>query len=384
MNPNTVPPQSAAGGVPTPPDPEAVTPDVPDAAFGFADEELETPKLRPAPATLPPVTVPPRPDVTPTRPQPGVPTTMTPAPAPQVPPQPTNATPMPANILPPKQVPTVPAFAPSTPAPQPVPAPAYNPTEAQPIPLAAKPLAAQPAKALGGEGVSASYSPPVTHLPDDIAARITETPIQNSADVAKEIHHGTQANRLKSLASFLIFAVAIFVAAFLINQFIFQSYYVEGTSMTPTLQNNDRLIISKVERTIATIEGKSYIPDRGQIVVLDSSIVGLNGQKEQLIKRVVGLPDDHIHIENGIVTITNNDHPNGYDVTKALGLTNLQQTYTDSPIDLTVPTGQVYVMGDNRAQGGSYDSRAFGPIDGDKIQGRLWARILPLDKAQLF
>ncbi len=154
--------------------------------------------------------------------------------------------------------------------------------------------------------------------------------------------------------------------------------------MTPTLQNNDRLIISKVERTLAMVQGHPYIPERGQIVVLDSSIVGLNGQKEQLIKRVVGLPGEHIHIEAGTVLISNGQNPNGFDVTKELGLTNLQATYADGIIDLTVPQGQVYVMGDNREQGGSYDSRAFGPIDGDKIQGRLWARILPIEKAQLF
>lgn len=154
--------------------------------------------------------------------------------------------------------------------------------------------------------------------------------------------------------------------------------------MTPTLQNNDRLIISKVERTLSAVQGKPYIPDRGQIVVLDSSIIGLNGQKEQLIKRVIGLPGDKIHIQDGVVTLTDGQYPNGVDITKQLGLTNLHATYSDAIIDLTVPKNQVYVMGDNREQGGSYDSRSFGPIDGDKIQGRLWARILPLDKAQLF
>lgn len=271
-----------------------------------------------------------------------------------------------------------------SPQPAPAPTPQAAPTvqAVKPTPLAPRPLAAQPVQAAP---VSASYSPAsVSHLPDAIAERITETPIQNSTDVSKETDHGTAPGRLKSLLSFLIFTAAIFVAAFLINQFIFQSYYVEGTSMTPTLQNNDRLIISKVERTWAAIQGKPYIPKRGQIVVLDSSIVGLNGQKEQLIKRVIGLPGDHIHIDNGTVTITNSEHPNGYDVTQSLGLTNLQPTYSDSPIDLTVPNGQIYVMGDNREQGGSYDSRSFGPIDGDKIQGRLWARILPFDHAQLF
>lgn len=221
-------------------------------------------------------------------------------------------------------------------------------------------------------------------MPDDIAKRIGEHPIQNSEDVLRLAKHGFDIRRVKSVLSFLFFTAGIFVAAFLINQFIFQSYYVEGTSMTPTLQNNDRLIISKVERTLSAIQGQPYIPERGQVIVLDSSIVGINGQKEQLIKRVIGLPGDHLHVENGIVTIENAQHPDGYDVTEALGLTNLQPTYSESPIDLIVPANHVYVMGDNREQGGSQDSRIFGPVGSDKIQGRLWARILPLDKAQIF
>lgn len=373
------------------PDPEAITPDIPDAAFGFDDDVQKTPDIRPAPANLRPVTVPPRPTPLPIASAPAPdqtppPATLQPAPTPAIPPAPIAA-PLPADVLPPKQVPTVPTLAPTPPSPvptpQPQPEPVYNPAAAQPIPLT--PLTPQPLQAKPVQAATATFTPlPGKHLPDDIAQRITETPIQNSTDVNREIEHGTNGSRLKSLLSFLIFTAAIFVAAFLINQFIFQSYYVEGTSMTPTLQNNDRLIISKVERSLAAVQGKPYIPDRGQIVVLDSSIVGLNGQKEQLIKRVIGLPGDHVHIDNGVVTITNSQHPDGYDVTQALGLTNLQPTYTDAPIDLTVPSGQVYVMGDNREQGGSYDSRAFGPIDGNKIQGRLWARILPFDHAQLF
>lgn len=393
-----------ASGSPVPPDPEALTPDIPDAAFGFADDVQNTSQTPPTPDTLRPVTVPPRPtpvSVAPAPPRlaetpqptpaPIASAPLQPAPAPYIPPAPqAAAVPLPTDVLPPRQVPPVPTLQPAAPAAQPITMPAPTPVPAsapqpvdilaaKPIPLSQNPLAAQPAQAAP---VSASYSPtPVTHVPADIAERITETPIQNSAEVSKDDHAN---GRLKSLLSFLIFTAAIFVAAFLINQFIFQSYYVEGTSMTPTLQNNDRLIISKVERTLAAIQGKPYIPERGQIVVLDSSIVGLNGQKEQLIKRVIGLPGDHIHIDAGVVTITNSQHPDGYDVTQALGLTNLHSTYSDSPIDLTVPNNQVYVMGDNREQGGSYDSRSFGPIDGDKIQGRLWARILPFDHAQLF
>lgn len=233
--------------------------------------------------------------------------------------------------------------------------------------------------------ITAAYTPaPGTHIPEDIAARIGETPMQSSSDILKEGKHGLSSARLKSLLTFVVFIASIFVAAFLINQFIFQSYYVEGTSMTPTLQNNDRLIISKVERSFSAVQGKPYIPDRGQIVILDSSIVGINGQKEQLIKRVIGLPGERVKINNGVVTVVNQQHPDGFDVTKTLGLTNLDATYTEAPVDVIIPQGQVYVMGDNRKQGGSYDSRAFGPISGDKIQGRLWARVLPIEQARLY
>ena len=437
MNPNQPPANPNPGGTATPSGAPAnsgapIT-DIPEEAFGFADEQPQLPRVvrsqpvAPLPAaTRPtsPVTPPPRP-VTSAAPAPQAPSPQQPAPV--------QAAPMPADIMPPQQVPAVPTLAPTPPtvsAAQPVPAPQPAPepqpiaqpqpvvatapapvAAAQPAPVAPAPEPASsaqptpqptttsynpnepfdPAKvpvhawSAPENPITASYTPqPVTHLPQDIAERINEKPMQNSGDILRQIKHGLDGSRLKSILSFLVFTASIFVAAFLINQFIFQSYYVEGSSMTPTLQNNDRLIISKVERTLAGVQGKPYIPERGQIVVLDSSIVGLNGQHEQLIKRVVGLPGDHVHIEAGTVIITNSQHPNGFDVTKDLGLTNLQPTYVEAPIDLTVPEGNVYVMGDNREQGGSYDSRAFGPISGDKIQGRLWGRILPLDKAQLY
>ncbi len=180
-----------------------------------------------------------------------------------------------------------------------------------------------------------------------------------------------------------MFGVLIFAVAWLINLFVFQSYFVEGTSMTPTLQNGDRLIISKVEKSIAAAQGKPYIPNRGQIVVLDSTIVGSNGQEEQLIKRVIGLPGDAIHIQDGKVLIRNSEFPDGFDANVTLGL-KLESTYTDGPLDFTVGDHQVFVMGDNRVQNGSYDSRAFGPVDVKNLEGRLWARILPVDQAKVF
>lgn len=188
----------------------------------------------------------------------------------------------------------------------------------------------------------------------------------------------------KTLLSILLFIGSTIITATLINQFIFQSYYVDGTSMTPTLRDNDRLIIDKVERTFATAGGKHYIPARGQIVVLDSSLVDQSGRSEQLVKRVIGLPGDTVNITgNGTVTIKNSQNPSGFNVNESLGL-SLEPTYVDSPVSITIPENQVFVMGDNRGPGGSFDSRSFGPIDTSKIQGRLLARIFPFNATGFF
>lgn len=186
---------------------------------------------------------------------------------------------------------------------------------------------------------------------------------------------------LKAIISIVIFALVVFGVAALLNRFVFQSYFVDGTSMTPTLQNNDRLIIDKVEKTAAEIEGKPYIPARGQIIVIDSTVSNLTEERgEQIIKRVIGLPGDHVHIENGVVTITNKAHPKGFDVNKALGL-HLDPTTLDSgeTFDYNVGPGEVFVLGDNRGPGGSYDSRYFFGVSSDKIIGRLWLRVMPFN-----
>lgn len=302
-----------------------------------------------------------------------------PAPAPAPAPQPPVATqpiaPAQPPALPPMPVTPI-EHAPTTQSAtfNPGPAPAHIPQSPQLPGPTATPAAGTP---------SVSYQPPTPHLDKTLIERIDETPQQNSKDIESLIEHNHRLHRLKSFASFLAFCAGVVVAAFLINQFVFQSYYVDGTSMTPTLQNDDRLIIDKVEKSFAGLQGKPYIPNRGQVVVLDSSIVGFNGREEQLIKRVIGLPGDTVIVRDGTVTIKNKDNPDGFNADRQLGLT-LAETYVESPQEWTIEDGQVFVMGDNRAQNGSYDSRAFGPVESQKIVGRLWARIMPFEKAQVY
>ncbi len=239
---------------------------------------------------------------------------------------------------------------------------------------------------------SSPTSRPVSHTPMSGGTGNT-TPIQHTAQTTKpqqSSHSGLSIKgnggwfgQIKGALSLVAFVAGVLLAAFLINQFVFQSYFVEGTSMVPTLQNNDRLIIEKVGKTWDQLTGQPYIPNRGDIVVLDSSIVTANGSIEQLIKRVIGLPGETVRVDNGTVTVYNSQEPGGFNVDERLGL-HLEQTYSPSPQEFKVPEGKVFVMGDNRTQNGSHDSRAFGAVASKDLEGRLWARILPVNQAKVF
>ena len=188
----------------------------------------------------------------------------------------------------------------------------------------------------------------------------------------------------KKLAKVVVFVGIVWAGAALLNAFVFQTYYVNGLSMTPTLQDSDRLIVTKIEKTGASITGKEFIPERGDIVVLSSEVSTFTeAQHEQIIKRVVALPGERITIQNGEVKIYNTEKPEGFNLNKELQL-QLASTYTVSPIDTTVPEDAVFVLGDNRTAGGSFDSRDFGPVNLSHIEGRLWMRILPFTQIHIF
>lgn len=153
--------------------------------------------------------------------------------------------------------------------------------------------------------------------------------------------------------------------------------------MAPTLHTNDRLIISKVERTAALVRQTPYIPERGQIVVINGEASPESfGRAPELIKRVIGIPGDTIEITEGVVTVTTASGAR-FRSDEALGL-DLGRTYSEKDLSVTVPQGHIYVLGDNRARGGSLDSRSFGVVDASLVDGRLWARIMPFSGRRVF
>lgn len=184
--------------------------------------------------------------------------------------------------------------------------------------------------------------------------------------------------------STIIILIAAPLVALALTAFVFQSYEVDGPSMETTLQNRDRLIVLKVQRTLARLTGKDYIPNRGDVIIFVERNLyqssSLDSEK-QLVKRVIGLPGDRVVVKDGKITIYNATHPNGYDpdATNSWGTVI---TTTSGEIDTIVQEGTVFVCGDNREN--SLDSRYFGAVPADDIVGKLILRVYPFDNAKLF
>jgi signal peptidase I len=180
------------------------------------------------------------------------------------------------------------------------------------------------------------------------------------------------------LSTVLILVAAPLIALFL-TAFVFQSYEVDGPSMQNTLQDGDRLVVLKTAQTWAEITNNPHIPQRGEVIVFNLNEGG--GNDRQLIKRVVGLPGDHVVVQGGVLTVYNSEHPGGFEPDKELPYGNMIKN-TPGNVDITVPEGKVFVAGDNREN--SQDSRYFGPIDSGSIVGELYLRLLPLSEARRF
>ncbi len=162
------------------------------------------------------------------------------------------------------------------------------------------------------------------------------------------------------------------IAAIIFTAFVFQFYRVDGPSMEETLQNNDRLIVYKLPKSVANVLNRDYLPAHGDIVVFNLNEGG--DEPRQLIKRVIGLPGDRVVVKDDVVRVYNAEHPDGYDPDAGKD----HQPYTvptSGNVDLVVPDNEVFVMGDNRVN--SLDSRVFGPIKSEDIVGKLALRVFP-------
>jgi signal peptidase I len=204
-----------------------------------------------------------------------------------------------------------------------------------------------------------------------------------SQDTGEPTEPETKKEGIKGVLSTIAILVIAPLIALCLTAFVFQSYEVDGPSMETTLQNQDRLIVYKLPRTIARITKHAYVPKRAEIIIFSRQDVLEFGtpKPRQLIKRVIALPGERVVVKDGKLTVYNNEKPQGFQPDEIAPYGKVIGE-TQGDIDLTVPQDSVFVCGDNRRQ--SLDSRSFGPVPLKDIVGRLSLRVYPFNKGEVF
>ncbi|MCX6703546.1 MAG: signal peptidase I [Candidatus Zambryskibacteria bacterium] len=168
---------------------------------------------------------------------------------------------------------------------------------------------------------------------------------------------------LKELVTFAIIAVCIIYP---FRKFVAEPYIVSGASMSPTFETGHYLIIDKISYRLNP-------PKRYDVIVMKYPA----DTSRDFIKRVIGLPGETVEIDNGIVTIINTEHPEGFTLDQSF--ITLKSTDT---LTRRLSANEYFVMGDNRA--GSFDSRGWGALPSEDIIGKTLLRLYPFNQIGLF
>lgn len=185
------------------------------------------------------------------------------------------------------------------------------------------------------------------------------------------------------------------IIVFILRTFIGISTTVKGTSMIFSLYPEDKLFLSTWSTNFAEV------PERGEVITFEApSVLNLESSKNYIaiydknsrsfgdkvlyyslgiskssfIKRVIGLPGEHIEIKNNCVYINGEKYQEDY----IIGAMKTDMSRGGICDDVIVPENCVYVLGDNRSA--SMDSRKFGCIPVYKIEGKVIWRWWPINK----
>jgi signal peptidase I len=188
---------------------------------------------------------------------------------------------------------------------------------------------------------------------------------------------------IKDGLGILMFVASVAVGTLFINSFIFRTFSVVGPSMESTMFTGDRLIVNRLAVTATQIQNKEYIPKRGQVIVFKNPNYNPSNNDEYIVKRVIAFPGEHVTLENGKFTVTNNEHPDGFNPDDANNGEPGQPT--SGNVDVTVPDGTLFVSGDHREGNYSFDSRnGLGYVPFYDVIGPVGLRIWPIPNMRTF
>lgn len=187
---------------------------------------------------------------------------------------------------------------------------------------------------------------------------------------------------LLEMTKVFLLAIVIIIP---VRVFLFQPFFVQGSSMEPNFEDGQYLVVSEFgyKQTDVSFSNNLHFAVGSFKTIERQDVIVFRYPKnpEQFfIKRVIGLPGESVEIRQGKVIIYNAARPNGFvlDESAYIGLDILTK---DMP-KMSAGDDAYIAMGDNRMF--SYDSRAFGPIKKDKIIGRVLLRAWPIKQLSLY
>jgi signal peptidase I len=161
------------------------------------------------------------------------------------------------------------------------------------------------------------------------------------------------------LLKFAIIAVVIVAP---IRLFVAKPFIVSGASMEPTFQTGQYLIVDELTYHFEE-------PQRGDVIIFKYPL----DPSQYFIKRIIGLPGETVQIKGGAVSVIKTDG-----TTLPLPESYIKNIGNGADMSVTIPTGQYFVMGDNRPE--SSDSRYWGLLPRGNIVGRAFVRLLPVNE----
>ena len=185
----------------------------------------------------------------------------------------------------------------------------------------------------------------------------------------------------------IIEAMVLAAVVFLLLQTTVRNFKVDGSSMDPTLENGQYLLVNRLVYLNVDMDRLSKIvpfwsveedssryaihaPKRGEIIVFEFPDNNPGNSRKDFVKRVVGLPGETVRVHAGEVFVNEEVLDEPY-------LAARDRSYAP---EVTLGEGEYYVLGDNRAY--SNDSRAWGAVPKENVRGKVWMVYWPAQGIQ--
>ena len=164
-------------------------------------------------------------------------------------------------------------------------------------------------------------------------------------------------------------ALVAILAVFLIRTFFVQPFLVSGSSMSPNFENGDYLLIDELTYRFRT-------PERGEAIVFRYP----KDESTYFIKRIIGLPHERVVLKDNVITIFNEQNPEGFVLEEKESLPAAYVTSGNE--DVTIGPAEDLTFGDNRSA--SFDSRSWGTLPRKDIIGLVRLRLWPVMEFRAF